>query len=86
MPIDKNLMDMIIGQHPARKMGFDELYDGLLENAEKGFITKKSNNGLELFNYTPISLYNYIKPKGNELPGYEPSKAINRFQKEASQG
>lgn len=57
MPIDKNLMDMIIGQHPARKMGFDELYNGLLENAEKGFITKKSNSGLELFNYTPITMF-----------------------------
>jgi len=31
-------------------------------------------------------LYKHIRPTGNELEGYVPSKVINRFQREASLG
>ena len=57
MAVDKKMIEGIIGQHPSRKMMFDELYAGLLDNVKKGFITRRVKDDLEIFNYTPITMF-----------------------------
>lgn len=57
MALEKNLIDEVIGQHPARKLGFDELYSGLLDQVAQGFISRSIKDDLELFNYTPATMF-----------------------------
>jgi len=57
MEIEKKLIDAVLGQHPAHKIEFDELYAGLMDNVEQGFISKKYRGDLELFNYTKNTMF-----------------------------
>lgn len=57
MPLDKRLIDEVIGQHPARRMEFDALYEGLRDNVAQGFISRSVKDDLELFNYTPATMF-----------------------------
>ena len=40
------------GQHPAHRISFDQLYQGLMNNVEKELVSVVKNDDLELFSYT----------------------------------
>ncbi len=44
--------------HPARRIPFDELYQGLLENVKTRNIVRVVDGNLEIFNYTTHAQYN----------------------------
>ncbi len=46
------------GVHPARRIGFDELYDGLMEHVRERRVTRVVSGDLELFNYSVKAYHN----------------------------
>ena len=56
--ITKAQIEKTWGKHPARRISFDELYQGLLVNIKDRNITREVNGNLEIFNYTTHAQYN----------------------------
>lgn len=55
MTIDQNILESVCGQHPAKTMPFDTLYQGLMDGVQNGdvYVNRNSTGELEIFNYTP---------------------------------
>ena len=55
MTIDQNILEAVCGQHPAKTMSFDALYQGLMDGVQNGdiYVNRNSTGELEIFNYTP---------------------------------
>ena len=56
--ITKEQIEKTWGIHPARRIPFDELYGGLLENVKARNIIRVVDGNLEIFNYTTHAQYN----------------------------
>ncbi|MEO1428934.1 MAG: RNA ligase [Cyanobacteria bacterium J06633_8] len=56
--ITKEQIEMTWGVHPARRIGFEELYQGLLANVKARNIVRIVDGSLEIFNYTTHAQYN----------------------------
>ena len=54
---DLETIKSCLGQHPAHRMPFDELYQGLMAEVAQGYIDRQVNDllGLELFNYSRLT-------------------------------
>lgn len=57
MPISKDILDQLLGQHPAHEMAFDDLYAGLMDRVQKRHIHCMRDADLELFTYTQIVMF-----------------------------
>lgn len=55
--MDIDILSEILGQHPAKRMDFDDLYAGLLENVENRYINRQQQGDLELFNYSASAVF-----------------------------
>jgi len=60
--MNRELLESLVGQHPAREMSFDELYRGILSRAQrtenqKPLINLHEHNGLVLANYSHECVY-----------------------------
>ncbi|MEL7242858.1 MAG: RNA ligase [Cyanobacteria bacterium J06573_2] len=56
--ITKEQIETTWGRHPARRVAFDELYQGLLMNVKARNIVRITDDNLEIFNYTTHAQYN----------------------------
>jgi hypothetical protein len=52
MALDPALLAQLLGQHPARRMPFDELRAGLLRNVERKFVNISRDGDVELYGYS----------------------------------
>ncbi len=52
MPLHMGDLMGLCGQHPARRMEFDRLYNGLMAEVELGNVSVSHHDGLDLFTYS----------------------------------
>jgi RNA ligase len=80
MTLETDLLSEVLGQHPARKLDFDALYSGLMEQVKSKYIRLSRHNELELFTYSQSTVYernwNLYTLISRGLILHPPSKAV----------